>query len=188
MSGQASNPRLTRIAKTIRGVPGRPVRQMPTVANTANSSESNAPANASPTRLNATGEGRPNRRCSRIAVASTPTEKTAMRLVQRAKNDWPSGGGGLMRIDALQRIATRFEDSRESDEMEGQPQNALSIRRRGAVPDQGYSRDFSQSSPAFSRRKSTRSCSRDNRLCQNSISNGVTRKPDQCGGRGTFPI
>ena len=30
-----------------------------------------------------------------------------------------------------------------------------------------------------------RSCSLEGRPCQNSISSGTTRKPDQCGGRGT---
>ena len=33
-----------------------------------------------------------------------------------------------------------------------------------------------------------RSCRRNGRSCQNSISEGTTRKPDQCGGRGTVPM
>ena len=35
-----------------------------------------------------------------MAVARSTTEKTAMRLVQRAKKEGPSGGGGLMRRHA----------------------------------------------------------------------------------------
>ena len=82
----------------MREVPGRPVRQMPTVAKSAKSSDSAAPAKATAPRLSATGVGSANSRCSTIAVASTPTENSAMRLVQRAKNDGPRGGGGLMAL------------------------------------------------------------------------------------------
>src|SRR5690606_23160834 len=60
-------------------------------------SDITAPAKTTPTRLRATGVGTENSRCMAIAHASTPTENSAMRLVQRAKNDGSSGAGGLMR-------------------------------------------------------------------------------------------
>ena len=96
-SGHSISPRLTRMAKTTRAVPGRPVRQMPKVAAADMSSDRPAPAKATHVRFSAIGVGSENRRCRNSAVANSTAENTAIRLVQRAKNDGPRGGGGLMR-------------------------------------------------------------------------------------------
>ena len=89
------------MANTTRAVPGRPVRQMPMVAATDMSSDRPAPMKATHVRFSAIGVGSENSRCRKIAVASSTAENTAIRLVQRAKNDGPRGGGDLMRGAAL---------------------------------------------------------------------------------------
>ena len=67
-----------------------------------------APAKATAARLSAIVVGSDKRRWSSMAVSSTPTEKSAMRLVQRAKNDGPSGAGDLMRLSTFRlRAAAR---------------------------------------------------------------------------------
>jgi hypothetical protein len=64
----------------------------------------------------------------------------------------------------------------------------IGIDRPLGPPAYGYSRVFVHGLSGPSRRNCTRSCSRNGRSCQNSISTGVRRKPDQYSGRGMSPI
>src|SRR6185312_8890669 len=59
--------------------------------------------------------------------------------------------------------------------------------RHGRMLAHGYRRVLFHGPAGSPRRNSMRSCRRKGRSCQNSITSGTMRKPDQFGGRGTSP-
>src|SRR5271167_2032506 len=98
----------------------------------------------------------------------------------RAGDDAPAGGGKPLDRGVADAAARPGEEERP----------ALPVVRWSLClfRAHGYSRVLLHRACGPARRNVTRSCKRNGRSCQNSISTGTTRYPDQCGGRGTAPM